>query len=257
MALKKPGRLQKLLARRMARHWRRAARDAGAAPLSIVRRQRGEARNLRAHLDRLIAVADERLSLPMPGNTAFARPNGTDWAWRPDIFRSPVAQKGIAGVENRQGFGTGVTVFHDCAQSEITLRQIRNLREEDLAAYGLRMDVMHFDGSFLSLVLDLPPEAAAGLKKRHIVRLDALVEVERPLQIFARLNVQHGPNTEQQVRELPLQGGASSAEFDLAYTELNEKRAERMWLEFIFEQPAMNQVTVRDLTLCRFPRAEL
>ena len=246
-----------MLGRSVARHWRRAARDAVDAPLSVIRRQRNDARALRSHLDTLIAVGDERLSLPLPGNTAFPRPNGTDWAWRPDQFRLPVTQKGIAGVENRQEFGSGVTVFHDCAESEITLRQIRNLREEDLAAYGLRMDVMHFDGSFLSLVLDLPPESAEGLKKRHLIRLDAIIEAERPLEIFARLNVQHGPNTEQIVRELPLQDGAVAAEFDLAYTELNEKRAERMWLEFIFEGPEMNQVTLRDLTLCRFPRAEL
>ena len=38
---------------------------------------------------------------------------------------------------------------------------MRNNRSEDLAAFGLRMDVYQFDGSFLSLVLDLPKEAAS------------------------------------------------------------------------------------------------
>ena len=46
-------------------------------------------------------------------------------------------------------------------------------------------------------------------------------------------------------------------EFDLAYTKLNEKRVERIWLDLIFEGPEMNQVTIRDLTLSRYPRAEL
>ena len=46
-------------------------------------------------------------------------------------------------------------------------------------------------------------------------------------------------------------------EFDLAYTKLNEKRVEKLWLDLIFEGPEMNQVTLRDLTFSRRPRAEL
>jgi hypothetical protein len=30
--------------------------------------------------------------------------------------------------------------------------------------------------------------------------------VEKPLEIFARLNIKHGPNIEQIVRELPMMG---------------------------------------------------
>ncbi len=46
-------------------------------------------------------------------------------------------------------------------------------------------------------------------------------------------------------------------EFDLSYTNLNEKRVEKIWLDLIFEGPEMNQVTVRDITFSRLPRAEL
>ena len=58
--------------------------------------------------------------------------------------------------------GNEVTLFHDCEFSELTLRQLRNLREQDLAPYGLRMDVFRFDGSFLSLVVDLPTTGSTG-----------------------------------------------------------------------------------------------
>ena len=61
--------------------------------------------------------------------------------------------------ETKTGFGDEVTVFHDCRISELTVRQVRNTREADLAPYGLRMDVFNFDGSFLSLVIDLPDGA--------------------------------------------------------------------------------------------------
>lgn len=153
--------------------------------------------------------------------------------------------------------GREVTLFHDCAQSELTLRQVRNSREADLAPYGLRMDVFNFDGSFLSLVLDMPEASVQGLQKRHLIRMDTIVEMEKPLEIFARLNIKHGPNTEQIVRELPLNETDCMVEFDLAYSNLNEKRIERAWIDLIFENPQMSQVTLRDLTFSRSPRAEL
>ena len=93
--------------------------------------------------------------------------------------------------------------------------------------------------------------------RRHLLRMEVIVEVKKPLEIFARLNVRHGPNTEQIVRELPLSDDKIMVEFDLAYTKLNEKRGEAIWIDLIFEGPEMNQVTLRDLTFSRNPRAEL
>ncbi|MGB8624510.1 MAG: DUF6478 family protein, partial [Paracoccaceae bacterium] len=185
------------------------------------------------------------------------KPMGADWAARPQLWRGPLDVPGAAAVESKTPLGEAVTVFHDCRQSELTVRQIRNTREADLAPFGLRMDVFRFDGSFLSLVIDLPPEAAEGLKRRHLVRLESVIETEKPLEIFARLNIRHGPNTEQIVRELPQDDDRTMVEFDLAYTKLNEKRVERMWLDLIFEGPEMNQIILRDVTLSRRPRAEL
>jgi Family of unknown function (DUF6478) len=119
------------------------------------------------------------------------------------------------------------------------------------------MDVFRFDGSFLSLALDLPRAASEGLEKRHMIRLTAVAEVEKPIEIFVRLNIKHGPNTEQLVEELPLGPGESFVDFDLAYSALNEKRIDHIWVDLIFEAPEMNQVMLRDVTLSRRPRAEL
>ncbi len=237
--------------------WGQIVREAGSVPLDTLRRRRARARSLRQKLNEVLHVAESRLALPRIGSNAFVKPTGTDWSWRPQIWRGPLPVQGLAGVESRQMIGDEATVFHDCTISELTVRQLRNTREADLAPYGLRMDVFRFDGSFLSIVIDLPAAACEGLLRRHLIRLDTIVELEKPLEIFARLNVKHGPNTEQIVRELPLGSDELAVEFDLAYTKLNEKRAERMWLDLIFEGPEMNQVTLRDLTFCRFPRAEL
>ncbi|MGR3760994.1 DUF6478 family protein [Roseobacteraceae bacterium NS-SX3] len=249
--------LDRLLHRGSLHRWRRAARQSGEAPLSELRQQRNEARQLRTHLDRLIHTADGRLALPQIGSSHFPRPHGTDWSWRPELWRGPLPVPGISSAPSKSELGGEVQLFHDCAFSELTLRQLRNTREKDLAPFGLRMDVFNFDGSFLSLVLQLPAAAAAGLTRDHLLRVDAAIETEKPLEIFARLNIRHGPNTEQLVRELPLGAEDAAVEYDLAYSRLNEKRIEKIWLDLIFEAPEMNQVILRDLTFSRHRRAAI
>lgn len=249
--------IDKVMQTRALKRWARSVEVAQAADLQSLRALRSRARQMRRQVDRVIHVADARLTLPLIGSNAFQKPMGSDWAYRPEMWRGPLDPPGISAMPSKTQLGDELTVFHDCQESELTMRQIRNTRAADLAPFGLRLDVFRFDGSFLSLVLDLPPEAASGLKRRHLVRLDAIVELEEPLEIFARLNVRHGPNTEQMVRELPLHEDQVFVEFDLAYTKMDEKRVERMWIDLIFEGPEMNQIILRDVTLSRRPRAEL
>lgn len=241
----------------MIRRWARAAEGAEELDLDALKGLRARARTLRRRIDRLLHVAEGRLALPLIGSDAIRKPLHADWAYRPEIWRGPLAVPGVAAAQSKTRIGDEGTLFHDCKISELTVRQIRNTRQSDLAPFGLRMDVFRFDGSFLSLVIELPHAAVEGLTKRHLVRLEAAVETEQPLEIFARLNVKHGPNTEQLVRELPMRGEERWVEFDLAYSEVNEKRIERAWVDLIFEAPEMNQIILRDLTLSRRPRAEI
>jgi len=249
--------LDRLMHRRSMRQWARAARIAGSTKLSRLRQIRTTARLLRSHLDRLIYKADERLALPIIGSNSFPRPHNADWAWRPKLWRGPLQNPGMSSVQTKSMLGSEATLFHDCQLSELTLRQLRNQREEDLAPYGVRMDVFKFDGSFLSLVIDLPSGATNSLNRNHLLRMSSIIEMEKPLEIFARLNIKHGPNTEQIVRELPLHEADIVVEFDLAYSNLNEKRVEKAWIDLIFEGPEMNQVVLRELTFTRRPRTAM
>ncbi|THD85914.1 hypothetical protein E7811_08435 [Aliigemmobacter aestuarii] len=249
--------MDRLMQRRALRRWAGLADKSGEVDLETLRDLRGKARQLRRQLDRVIHEAEHRLALPVIGSNAIRKPMGADWAWRPDLWKGQIPVPGMSTVPGRASVCDGATVFHDCRRSELTVRQIRNTREADIAPFGFRMDVFRFDGSFLSLVLDLPPEAVQGLKLRHLVRLDVIVEMEKPLEIFARLNIKHGPNVEQIVRELPLNEEEVMVEFDLAYTKVNEKRIEKLWVDLIFEGPEMNQIILRDVTFCRRPRADL
>lgn len=251
------GLIDRLFHGRAVARWTAASRDARAAELETLSVQRQRARQLLGKLEEVIHVADSRLALPRIGSNTFPRPPGTQWAWRPDPWRGPLPQKGLAGVPSKTKLGGEVSIFHDCQINELTLRQIRNRREADLAPFGLKLDVMSFGGSFLSLVVDLPPEAAVGLSRKHVIRMNAYVATEQKIEMFARLNIKHGPNTEQITVELPLADTDVMVEFDLAYADINEKRVEGMWLDLIFENPQMNEVELRDMTFCRYPRAAL
>ncbi|MEI6098204.1 MAG: DUF6478 family protein [Alphaproteobacteria bacterium] len=245
------------LHRRSLRRWMRKSKGAAAADLATLRTWRGQARALRRNMDIVNHEADHRLALPVIGSDVFPRQLGTDWWWRPFAWKGPSPLPGIASVSGKTAFCEGISVFHDCRKADLILRQIRNTREVEIAPFGLRMDVFGFDGSFLSLVLDLPEDVTRGLKQRHLIRLDAIVEMERPLKVFARLNIKHGPNVDQIVRELPPNSEPVMVEFDLAYSKMNENRIERLWVDLIFEDPAMNEVTLRDVIFSRRPRAEL
>lgn len=245
----------RVLQDRVQDHWTRVARGAATADLDTLRLDQARARALSRRLDEVIFTAEQRLALPRIGSSAFALPPGTDWSWRPDLWRGPLPERGQAGVTNRTALGDQVTVFHDCPLSEIGLRQIRNTADSDLSPFSLALEVFGFAGSFLSLAIDLPPAAAEGLRKRHLVRAEIHAQQERRVEMFARLNIRHGPNTEQIVREIAPDDPV--VEFDLAYSDINEKRISGLWLDLIIDRPAMNRIVFRDVTLARYPRAEI
>lgn len=246
-----------MLKRLTLRGWQAAAEAAPQASLEDLRQMRGAARALRRPLDRVIQEADHRLALPLIGPNPIRKPPGTDWAWRPDLWRGKIPVPGHAGLADDSPICDGTALFHDCPLSELTIRQIRNSRADDIAPFGLRIEVFRFSGSFLSLSLDLPDEAARALRLRHLVQIDVKVEFETPTRIFARLNLRHGPNLEQMLREMPPGQDHASAEFDLAYASIDENRIEKVWVDLILESPQMNAVILRDVTMTRRPRADL
>lgn len=255
------GRLSQLVdqwrLRKVQDRWARAAdASAGMDPFAL-RALRAEARAMRRQIDRVIHAADHRCAAPGLGAGLPRMPLGTDWVWRPDIWRGPISVSGAVAKDARTGISDDLAVYHDCPLGELVLRQIRNTAEADRAPFGLAVDVFGFRGSFLSLAVTLPEAAVLGLKARHLIRLDAVIDSDRPLRGFVRLNIKHGPNVEQMVSAIPSDGREKLVEFDLAYARIDEGRIERAWLDLIFNDAAMTRITLRDLAVSRRPRAEL
>ncbi|WP_071674216.1 DUF6478 family protein [Nioella nitratireducens] len=248
------GFLEKRLLQGSVQRWQALADRAERLPASELEQLDRTARRLRRKLDRFSAAAENAHTVdPAAG---IVRPDQCDWAWRPSPWIDRRDPRGIVELASPYHLSDHVTLFHDCAQSEITLRQTRG-GWDSAAPYAVALDVLRFDGSFLSLVLSLPPEGISGLTRNHFYSVRCRIKRENPIELYARLNVQHGPNTEQMVRQVEIRDGDGLAEFDLAYSNINEKRVEKVWIDVIFDNPAMNRVELSDLTLTRAPRADL
>lgn len=222
---------------------------------------RDEAFALRQELDRFLDQTNRRLALSQARLAQVPLPSGTDWRWRPDFLSRRIVPSGVAAPVSGAQIGGPNAVWHDCAERALTLRQVQNSSATDLAAFGMRLEVMGFSGSFLSLAIDLPDEALSGLSRNHIVRVETSVQIEREMNIYLRLNIGNGPNTEEILRHLGgvEPGGVCSniTEFDLAITEMNERRLDKIWLDVIFEKPGLNAVILSEMIVSRHPRANI
>ncbi|MEP2642532.1 DUF6478 family protein [Roseobacter sp.] len=237
--------------------WAKSVRDAGTMRIGALRAQRTRARQLRTHLDRFIHAADERLSNPTGQLNTTPSVYNSDWTWRPSLWRARLAVPGLSALAQKAPLGDDLSFHHDCTRSEITVRQLRNALPSDQAPYGLQIDICHFHGSFFSMAIDIPNPIGSDLKRTQVVGLQCQINAERPLRIFARLNLRHGPNAEQITREVDQSGPEAEVAFDLAFAKLHEARLEKAWIDLIFEHPQMNQLILRDMVLFRHPRAQL
>lgn len=257
MAGKLAGLIEKWRLRRVQEYWTRKAEAAPTLRPLALHGLRGQARAMRRQIDRVIHIADYRLTVPAMGAGLPRLPLGTDWSWRSDAWRGPLSKPGLIATTDRSRISDDLSLYHDCPLGEVAVRQGRNSGDGDRAPFGMRIEVFGFRGSFLSLAATLPPEAVQGLKSRHLLRVDALIDADRPLPAYARLNVKHGPNVAQLVSEFPVRTGEVVVEFDLAYAKLDDSRIERAWLDLIFNDPSMTCIQLRDLVVSRRPRAEL
>jgi len=244
-----------------ARQWSRLAAAAkGGGPCAFDTGLRDEARTLQDDLARFLHYSDAALTCRRGALHPAQCPPGTDWFWRPALLRGEVAPRVLVAPESGRRLGDEVALWHDCPHRAVILQQIRGCGA-DLAPYAVRLEVMGFAGSYLSLSLDLPDDIPGGLGRDQILRMDGWFAAERPITVYARLNLTQGPDRMPMLRKLdgPLSGGdcRRTVEFDLDYAELTARPVQRAWLDLIFEAPLMNAVTLGELILSRHPRAQV
>ena len=72
-----------------------------------------------------------------------------------------------------------------------------------------------------------------------------------------RLNIKHGPNTEQLIQAHDLRNTEFGLEFDLEHLKINVNRVEKIWLDLVFETPNFNRISLVDLAFSKRPRVEI
>ncbi len=251
-----PGIFERLGLGQSLKRWRRAL-QAGGLSAAELRAMLSEMRSLRNRLDTLTADAQSALLSRADDRTLSINDIQCDWYGRPGAWRDAMRPRGIVDLPSPTALPGGVTVYHDAARYDLSLRQEMAPESYGDARYGLVLEVYRFDGSFVSFVHDLPAEALAGLTLNHFIAVDIKAEREQPIEVYARLNVQHGPNVEQMVRQIDFRGDTGRAEFDLAYTKINERRIEKAWLDLILEGPEMTRIALWDVVVMRAPRADV
>jgi hypothetical protein len=255
-----PSLVQSLRSRFAVRRWEKAAQSADGLDAATLAHLGPRAREVAMHARQLAEAADRMLSGAHIGVDNIDRPPLCEWAWRPAPWAAAMTPPVIAGAVGGTQLTEGVRLFHDCPLSEITLRQVRATRSDAAAPFALSLDALGFAGSFLSLAMDLPRTAAVELRRSHIVGVSVRLQMERAGEMFVRLNIKQGPNTDQMVSELRAgdqPDGRVTAEFDLGFDEINPAKLEAAWIDLIFERPEMNLVRIEDLTLTRRPRADI
>lgn len=253
------GRLSRLLGGRRPgpRRWGDLAAHADALPRPERAALAEEARRLRADLDRFLLAARRQPDAVRPD-----LPPGTDWWWRPLPFLSPLDPRGLVSPAPGSGLAPGISVWHDLADAPLILAQHPARNGADLPPFALGIESFARAGhGYVGISFDLPEEALAGLDTTYILRAATVMAAEAPATAYLRLNVEHGPDTEQVVRNLdtPGPGGGVRAEtgFDLGFVPMNPRRLAKIWLDVIVEKPGANAVRLHDLVISRHHRADV
>lgn len=172
---------------------------------------------------------------------------------RPSILGRRLTPAGLVEPISGAELTADVSLHHDMVPPRIVARQVAR----DPGRHDFAIDIWNVQGSFISLALALPSEQVARIGRNDLIRLDYAMELDQPCDVFARLNLAHGPNTEQVVRQLDLRKPQDALEFDVHYTAFDPTRAREIWIDLIFNTRPLNRAIIRDLMISRRPRLSL
>jgi hypothetical protein len=180
-----------------------------------------------------------------------SQPLHTDWVWRGGLWSVP-SNLPAGPLAGGTEVGPGCKLFHDDPSARITMDR----PDAAGAPCPTAIEVAAFAGSFLSIAIDLSSADTAGFRRRQLVRAETLVDAPAVREIYLRLNIRAGANTER-LPQTVRSGHPETLEFDLFHAQFFEGAVEAAWVDVIFTAPPPGRIVIHDLVLSRRPRPAL
>jgi len=218
--------IDRLFHRRGPHRWRRTARAAAETELDPLRRRRTRARQLRTQLNRLLHAVEGRLALTQIDANAFPKPYGSDWSWRPELWRGSLPIAGLSSVETKSMFGTEVALFHDCP--------CRNSPSANAATPTKTTP---------------RPTGSPWTSSSSTARSFLWRSISPPRGGWAH------PQPPDPGHRGHRDGKTDEDHGTTQCQTWAQQRVEKAWFDLIFEATGMNRVPIRDPTIPRLPRA--
>jgi len=236
--------------------WARVAQDALRLDPSALTALRPDPGGMRRRL--APGNAPSKTAPPPPAPFALPHPLHCEWSWRPAPWAAAIAPSSRDAAATGTAIGPGVTLHHDSPTGHAGFAQTP--QPDGPAPFAFQLMASNLRGSFLSLAIDLPAAARDGLQRRHLIGLHLALNAAPPAQVFARLNIRHGPNTaliQQEIPQALITRGGGFFEFDLACITFDEARTGHIWCDLILGAPFPETIILRDVAFTRRPRAAI
>lgn len=182
------------------------------------------------------------------------RPIGTDWVWRPAVFGTNLPDSVCIPAFSPATLGRDLSLFHDCPLVQISLRQEYTAQPD---RFAIRLETFAFQGSYMSMVLEVPPAICADLHVDHLIRLSVCLDTKQPVTLSARLNAVHGSDVAQLQETLVAEGACRVAEFDLLDIPLARHGVDRFWIDIFIDCPAPSSLLLQEISVMRCQRADI
>lgn len=241
----------------MRRYWTKQSHNLSSMSETRLAQTNTRANQTLRYVKKVATTSSEKIRGRSGAGWPIDLPSRTTWSMRPKVWSEVMDPQSHAPVKTGCKLAEGVTVYHDCSNPQISLRQHRPNESNVPAPFALLFDVLDFEGSYLSFVIEMPETIVPEVTKNDLIRLQCKIEMEAEEDIFIRLNVRNGPNVEQISRHLDLSLDMPWVEFDMFYTSIDFHLISDIWIDVIVERPAMNSIRIDDLTLIRRPRASV
>lgn len=179
----------------------------------------------------------------------FTLPPKTQWAYTPALWDGSAHD--IAGnILTTTELAENIEIHHD---GEGDIFAIRPPSEGS----GLNFEFDDFKGSFISIVFTLPRDVAKLLGRHDLLRISLKSSATESFKAFARLNLRHGPNSEQATRMIDIGEGDIFTEFDIFYMDIEANRVSKAWIDIIINEPAGRKFGLSDVVILSRVRASL